>query len=92
MIITIHVGLPMGEAQGIKEDIAMRLEDMGGIVKVLEIRDDGYGKQKTLFRGREQEKQAEETCDLYPEAMAMVRKLQAEGRIPGGGTNRAGRV
>lgn len=76
MIITLRVLLPMTEAQGVKESIAMRLEDMGGAVKVVSVEDDGYGKQITM-RG------AEGMEEAFPESMAMLRKLRAR---KGGGT------
>ena len=76
MIITLRVLLPMTEAQGVKESIAMRLEDMGGAVKVVSVEDDGYGKQISMWG-------VESLEEEYPESMAMLRKLRAR---KGGGT------
>ena len=70
MIITIRASLPMTDAQGVKESVAMRLEDMGGAVKVVSVEDDGYGQQMTIGVGESLE-------EAYPETMAMMRKLMA---------------
>ena len=48
MIIQVHISLPMSEAQGVKESVAMRLEDMAQVVQVVEIMDDGYGQQQSI--------------------------------------------
>lgn len=49
MIIVIHIDDP-GDIIGIKEAIASRLEDLGG-VRVVEVREDEM-RQVNLFEGR----------------------------------------
>lgn len=78
MLITIHVSLPMADAQGVKESVAARLEDMGSVVRVVEIQDDGYGKQQSFMESVQQSKPESQQEDLYPEAMRYVREWQAK--------------
>lgn len=48
MTITIQINAPMCDAQAVKEILACRLECMGK-VNVLEIKDDGYGRQERII-------------------------------------------
>ena len=49
MIIIIRVDCPVDDPQGMKELIAMRLEDLGREVRVVEVREEP-AKQETLWR------------------------------------------
>ena len=81
MIIQIHISLPMLEAQGVKESVAMRLEDMAQVVQVVEIMDDGYGQQLSIQA--EQERQTAGTGsgkDPMPAGVADRMTGTAEGK------------
>lgn len=49
MTIVIRIDYPVDDPQGMKELVAMRLEDMGRSVRVVEVREDRE-KQETLWR------------------------------------------
>lgn len=60
MLLMVRVDAPITEAESMKEIIASAMEQIAP-VRVLQIRDDGYGRQESFVERKDQEGQSQKT-------------------------------